>query len=64
MKLGWNQDRCVGHAQCAVVAPELWEIDDAGYAVSKIDGTVPVELEAKALASADACPECAITVVP
>jgi ferredoxin len=63
MKLDWNRDRCVGHAQCAVAAPELWDVDDDGYAVTKIEGSVPPELEAKAIASANACPECAITIV-
>jgi ferredoxin len=63
MKLDWNRDRCVGHAQCAAVAPDLWDVDDDGYAVSKINGDVPAELEAAARASVNACPESAITIV-
>jgi ferredoxin len=63
MKIEWNRDRCVGHAQCVVAAPELWDVDDDGYAVTRTDFAVPPGLEGKARASADACPECAITIV-
>jgi ferredoxin len=63
MKLDWNRDRCVGHGQCVAAAPDLWELDDDGYAVLKVTGDVPDALVDRARASERACPECAITVV-
>ncbi|HWW54184.1 MAG TPA: ferredoxin [Acidimicrobiales bacterium] len=63
MKLEWNKSRCVGHGQCCANAPELWEPDEDGYAVLRVAGVVPSELEDKARSSARSCPEYAITVI-
>jgi ferredoxin len=63
MKLEWNQDRCVGQGLCYAKSPELWDCDDDGYAVLKVTGDIPAELEALAWATAKTCPESAITVV-
>jgi ferredoxin len=63
MRLEWNKNRCVGHGQCYANAPDLWEPDDDGYAVLKVSGEIPDELEDKARLSARSCPEYAITVV-
>jgi ferredoxin len=52
---------CVGHARCNARAPEVFDLDDGGYAVAP-DGEVPAALEQQAQAGADACPERAITV--
>lgn len=62
MKLEWNQSRCVGHGLCYSKAPELWDCDDDGYAVLKVTGDIPVELEPQARSSARTCPESAISV--
>jgi ferredoxin len=63
MKLEWNKNRCVGHGQCYANAPELWEPDDDGYAVLKVTGDIPAELESKARLSERSCPEYAITLI-
>lgn len=63
MKIDLNSDRCVGHGQCYVKAPELFAPDDEGYSRLLIDGDVPAELEAKARVAANNCPEYAITLV-
>jgi len=61
MKIRINKAGCVGHARCAAVAPEVYELDDDGFiAVEEID--VPPELEAQARRGARACPERIITV--
>ncbi|CAN7540646.1 ferredoxin [Phenylobacterium sp. LjRoot225] len=61
MKIRINKAGCVGHARCAAVAPEVYELDDDGFiAVEEID--VPPELEALARRGARACPERIITV--
>lgn len=56
-------DRCQGHARCIVFAPEVFDIDDEGYAFV-IEGCETVapgdEDVARAIAS---CPEAAIVLV-
>ncbi|MGH3636087.1 MAG: ferredoxin, partial [Mycobacterium sp.] len=33
MKVRLDQSKCVGHAQCYAVDPELFPIDDSGYSI-------------------------------
>jgi ferredoxin len=63
MKIDLTTDRCVGHGQCYAKAPELFAPDAEGYSTLLVDGDVPAELEAKARAAANSCPEYAITLV-
>ena len=63
MKIDLTTDRCVGHGQCYVKAPDQFAPDDEGYSTLLIDGDVPAELEAKARLAANSCPEYAITLV-
>ena len=49
MRLTLDRDACQGHNRCYLLAPELFDVDDEGYAVLVGDGTVPVELEEKAM---------------
>jgi ferredoxin len=55
-----DRSKCCGYTLCATEAPDVYSIDDTGYAVA-IEG-VPAELEAQACRGADACPDGAITV--
>lgn len=57
-----DQEKCQGHNRCVVVAEELFEIDDLGYAKAKGDGVVPAGLEDKARLAVANCPEFAITI--
>ena len=61
MKLTIDTTKCSGHARCAATAPEVFELDDNGYALP-FDGEVPANLEVKAREGALACPERAIAV--
>ena len=63
MKVEWNQQRCVGQGLCYAKSPALWDYDDEGYAVLKVTGDLPTELEEAARISARSCPEYAITIV-
>jgi ferredoxin len=63
MKIKINREGCVGHARCAAVSPEVYELDDAGYIVAK-DFTVEPGQEKMARRGARACPERIILVVP
>ncbi|WP_319449745.1 MULTISPECIES: ferredoxin [unclassified Mycobacterium] len=61
MKVRLDRDKCVGHAQCYAVDPELFPINDAGYSILEPHGVVvanePITHEAVA-----ACPELALIV--
>ena len=63
MQIRYDRDACQGHIRCYLLAPELFDVDDEGYAVLRVEGTVPVDLEKKAQLAADNCPEYAITIV-
>ena len=62
MRIAYDRDRCQGHNRCYALAPELFDVDDDGYAVLLVTGDVPAELEGKARLCADNCPEFAIEV--
>ena len=63
MRIAYDRDRCQGHNRCYALAPELFDVDDDGYAVLLVTGDVPADLEGKARLCADNCPEFAIEVV-
>ena len=63
MKIEFDRDKCQGHNRCYMLAPELFDVDDEGYAILRDAGTVPAELERQAQLAADNCPEFAITLV-
>jgi ferredoxin len=58
-----NQQRCQGHARCAATAPELFEVDEFGYARAIGGGAVSPELHNKARLAEANCPEVAIEVL-
>ena len=62
MRIVYDREACQGHNRCYLLAPELFDVDDEGYAVLRIEGEVPTDLEKKAQLAADNCPEYAITV--
>jgi ferredoxin len=57
-----DQQKCQGHNRCAVLAPDLFEVDDLGMASSKGDGVVPPGREDAAQLAVDNCPEYAVTI--
>lgn len=61
MKITIDPARCAGHAQCAAAAPDLYDLDDLGYALP-IVGEVDEAAATRADAGASACPERAITI--
>jgi ferredoxin len=63
MKVKVDQEKCQGHNRCFVVASELFELDEYGYAREVNDGIVPSELEKKARLAVQNCPELAISIV-
>ena len=61
MKVRLEQSRCVGHAQCYAVDPDLFPIDDSGYSILEAHEVAP-EDEQKTRDGAAACPELAIII--
>jgi len=60
MKITYNRELCQGHNRCYMLAPEIFDVDDEGYAVLKITGELPEELHEKGQLCVDNCPEYAI----
>ena len=61
MRVRLDRSRCVGHAQCYAVAPELFPIDDNGYSILE-ELEVTLGDEESTRAGAAACPELAILI--
>lgn len=62
MKIQVDSDKCEGHNRCYSIAPDLFDVDDYGYATAAGDGVVPEGMEEKAQLAIDNCPEYAITI--
>jgi ferredoxin len=62
MKIRYDRSACQGHGRCYSLAPDVFDADDEGYAVLKIEGDVPADLEEAATLAADNCPEFAIEI--
>ena len=61
MKAVVDLTKCSGHARCYATDPELFQIDDLGYAL-RPEFDVPAGAEDKAREGAASCPERAITL--
>ncbi|MGV0793478.1 ferredoxin [Mycolicibacterium sp. XJ1819] len=61
MKVRLDQARCVGHAQCHAVDPDLFPIDDSGYSILEAHEVKPGD-EQLTRDGAAACPEMAIII--
>ncbi len=61
MKVSINGDRCQGHARCVFFAPDVFDIDDEGYAVVREGfADVPADQQAKVRKAVANCPELSI----
>ena len=63
MKIHVISDKCQGHNRCYVLAPELFDVDDYGYATEMDGGVVPEGMTEKAELAIANCPEHAIVIV-
>jgi ferredoxin len=61
MKAAVDSAKCQGHARCWEICPDLFTLDDEGFAFVSTP-EIPQALEQKAREAADNCPERAITV--
>ena len=62
MRVSIDQERCQGHARCAILASTVFDVDDDGRGVVIVD-EVPAEDEAEAQQAVASCPESAISVI-
>jgi ferredoxin len=53
-----DRSKCCGYTLCAAEGPDVYSIDDGGFAVAP--DSVPAELEDQARRGAAACPDSAI----
>jgi ferredoxin len=61
MRVAVDPEVCQGHARCWDICPEVFAVDDDGFALVRTPEIGP-ELEAKAREAANNCPERAITL--
>lgn len=59
MKVRLERSKCVGHAQCYAVDPDLFPIDDSGYSILEPTEVTP-ENEQRVRDGVAACPELAL----
>lgn len=59
MRVRLEQSKCVGHAQCYAVDPDLFPIDESGYS-TLTERTVAPEDEQATREAVAACPEMAL----
>lgn len=63
MKVSVDPEKCQGHNRCMIFAPEVFEVDDYGFATPRHPGQdVEIEFVEKARAAAANCPELAISL--
>jgi ferredoxin len=62
-KVSVDLNKCCGYAICAEICPEVFKLDDQGFAVV-IEDQVGGDLFASASEAEAACPEAAISLEP
>lgn len=62
MKVSVDPIKCQSYGLCADIAPELFELDEWGYATAKGDGAVAERFEEEARTAAAECPVKAIRI--
>ncbi|OBI87249.1 ferredoxin [Mycobacterium asiaticum] len=60
-RISIDADRCVGHGRCYSLAPDVFDADEVGHSVLRVED-VSGELEQHAVVGAQNCPEEAITL--
>lgn len=59
MKLEVNQDVCIGCGACQAICPEVFEINDEGFAQATVD-VIAEDFEETAIDAKESCPVNAI----
>jgi ferredoxin len=62
MRVKIDQDKCQGHARCAVLVSSVFDVDDLGRGVVLVD-EVPEADESDVREAVLSCPETAISLI-
>ncbi len=62
MKVRVDREVCVGTGSCVSICPEVFELDDEGISVPKVD-VVPSDVEDTCREAVESCPVDAIEIV-
>lgn len=62
MKVYVDMTKCTGYGSCADLAPDVFEMDEFGYALLLFRGSLPKELEAQARDASRKCGARAIRI--
>jgi len=62
VKVHVDPERCQGHTLCAMIAPDMFELDDVDGHSSPVSEHVPADTEAKVADAVRSCPEQAISI--
>lgn len=63
MRVTVDSSKCQGHNRCMIFAPEVFEVDDFGFATVQADGVVPADSVDAVKHAVVNCPELAIIVL-
>ena len=56
-----DRARCQGHGRCALLAPDVFDVDDSGHSVLLVDD-VPADMLADVEEAISTCPERALSL--
>lgn len=62
MRVHVDPTQCDGYGKCNKVLPELFKLDEFGYAQLDDPVDVPADLEAKVREAANVCPSAAVII--
>jgi len=62
MRVRVDPTQCDGYGKCNKVLPEMFKLDEFGYAQLDDAVDVPPELEAKVREAAEVCPSAAVII--
>jgi ferredoxin len=61
MRIVLDHDACTGHGRCYALAPDVFDADDQGHCVIKIDH-IAEDQQASARVAVANCPEVALSI--
>lgn len=59
MKVTIDSERCRGHGVCCAICPQMFTLNDEGYA-EPLHSEIPTDMEYSVREAVDSCPEGAI----
>ncbi len=62
MKVRVDQERCQGHTLCAMIAPDMFQLNDIDGSSSPVTEEVPADQIELVREAAQSCPEQAILI--